>query len=171
MSRIDKFIEQCFDGVRRDPRYRPIIDRAKQAAVQPGATSDQVLAAAVNAARDQFQPQGADAVRMAALNAAMAARIEKPFGLADLPAGADKTEHFLVSALISLGATRAIDTVLPRSWAAWAGEQVSRGVGVLKEIVDLVTHADFSKQDIVADFKGAAIAPRLPVQPRFEVKP
>jgi hypothetical protein len=172
MSRIDSYIEHRFDGIRQDARYRPIIERAKQAASAPGATTDSVLASAVSGARDQFKGAGADELRQAALASTMAARIESPFGLANLPGGTDKTEHFLVSAMVGLKATRVFDAVLPRGAAAWLGEHVSKAVGVAKEVFDFVTHSDFGKADIQADFLGAEIGPRLNVAgvaPRFKV--
>ncbi|MDB5099252.1 MAG: hypothetical protein JWM80_3673 [Cyanobacteria bacterium RYN_339] len=174
MSRIDSYIEHRFDGVRQDARYRPIIDRAKQAATAQGATTDSVLAAAVSVARDQFQGSTDDSLREAALASAMAARIESPFGLSDLPAGTDKTEHFLVSAMIGLKVTHALDHVLPRGIAAWLGEHAAKAVGVAKEGLDFVTHSDFGKTDITADFKGAELGPRFTVTrvaPRLKVTP
>lgn len=171
MSRIDSYIENRFTGVRQDERYRPIIERAKQAAGSTNATSDSVLAAAVATARDQFKGASDDTIREAALASTMAARIERPFGLANLPAGNDKTEHFLVSAMISLKVTHVLDAVLPRGAASWIGEHVSKAIGVAKEGLDFVTHSDFGKDDIVADFKGAEIGPRLGVRvaPRLKV--
>jgi len=101
----------------------------------------------------------------------MAARIETPFGLANLPAGTDKTEHFLVSAMIGLKVTHVLNHVMPRGLAAWLGEKASQAVGVAKEGLDYVTHADFSGEDIQADFKGAHTGPNLAVKlgPRLVV--
>jgi uncharacterized protein YfiM (DUF2279 family) len=171
MSRIDSYIENRFTGVRQDARYRPIIERAKQAAGTQGATTDSVLAAAVTVARDQFKGAKDDTIREAALASTMAARIETPFGLANLPAGNDKTEHFLVSAMIGLKVTHVLNHVMPRRAAAWLGEHFSKAIGVAKEGLDYVTHADFSGEDIKADFKGAETGPRLNVRtaPRIKV--
>lgn len=174
MSRLDSFIEKRCSGISRDVRYRPIIDRAKAAAQCPGATTESVLQASVCAARDQFGAASTDEIRLAALKGAMAARVEKPFGLSDLPEGKDKSEHFLMSALIGTEISKAFKHVMPSAWAVWCGEQTSKAVGVAKECLDLITHQDFSRADIQADFKGAKVGPRLSVNAppsRFKVTP
>jgi hypothetical protein len=73
--------------------------------------------------------------------------------------------------MISLKVTHVLDAVLPRGAASWIGEHVSKAIGVAKEGLDFVTHSDFGKDDIVADFKGAEIGPRLGVRvaPRLKV--
>lgn len=158
MSSINNFLEGRFNAIRKDAHYRPIIDQVKQQA-RPGASTDQVLKAAVCATKDQFKREGkaADArtIREQAFLAAAAAAMEKPMTLSDLPEGEDKTKHFLTSGFLSLTVAKWADKLLPRGLAEKIGTGVSIGLGWVKEVYDQFFGTGYSKEDLKADVAGA----------------
>lgn len=169
MSKLNQALENRLSQVRQDARYRPMIDAVK--AERPaGLTSDQLLDTAVRATVDEFKRSGrplkADAVREAALLAATAAAVEAPVELADLPAGTDKTQHFLASAYLSLKATVAFDKVLPRRWAESLGTAASVTLGWVKELYDAAFATGYNREDLKADVAGAKRPYQLSVETR-----
>lgn len=166
MSKINQILEGRFNAVRQDATYRPAIDRVKQAA-KPGVTSDEILNVAVAATVDSFKRQGRkldkNDVREAAFLAAAAASMEQPFELKDLPAGNDKTKHFLTSGFLSLKLADAADVLLPRRAAEWVGEKLTMGLGWAKEVYDMAFATGYNTDDLKADFAGARRPARVAV--------
>lgn len=158
MSSINNFLEGRFNAVRRDASYRPVIDKVK-AEAKNGASSHDVLNVAMSATVDQFKRQGkkldAHAVREAAFLAAAAASIEQPFEMKDMPAGDDKTKHFLTSGFLSVTVAKWADKVLPRGLAEKIGIGASAGLGWAKEVYDKFFGTGYNKDDLKADFAGA----------------
>lgn len=158
MSSINRYIERRFEGVRQDAHYRPIIDQVK-ASARPGATSDQVLEAAVCATKDQFKREGKMAsdhlVREQAFLAAAAASMEQSMTLSDLPEGDDKTKHFMTSGFLSLTVSKWADKLLPRGLAEKIGVGVSFGIGWAKEVYDHFFATGYNRDDLKADMAGA----------------
>ena len=158
MSMINRKLESRFEAVRKDAHYRPIIDQVK-AKAGTGASSDQLLKAAVCATRDQFKREGKTAgdhtLREQAFLAAAAASMEKPMTLSDLPEGEDKTKHFLTSGFLSLTIAKWADKVLPRGLAEKVGTAGSIALGWGKEVYDKFFATGYNREDLQADIAGA----------------
>lgn len=158
-QKLDAWLTSRFQGVAQDPALRASIEAVKQKAATGQASSGDVLNLAWRESAASFAKQGqvvgSEAIRGRAIAIANVAGMESPFLMSDLPQGHDKTHHFLVSAWLSQKLTASADRWLPRFAAEWVGLGVTKTVGVLKEFVDLFTGGSSSREDIVADFKGA----------------
>lgn len=158
MSRINTMIENRLRAVREDARFRPIIDQVKAAATGTP-HSDALLAVALTASRDQFTREGktpdAYEVRERAFISAAAASTEQRFTLSDLAPGADKTQHFFTSGMISLKVAEVTDKLLPRVVAEKLGVGASVTIGFFKEVYDQFFATGFNKGDLSADVAGA----------------
>ncbi|MEB3198605.1 MAG: hypothetical protein VKP62_15515 [Candidatus Sericytochromatia bacterium] len=166
MSSLNHRLESQLKSVGQDPTLRPALAQVIKVKQTPGVTSVRVYEAALDAARDTFavSTPHPDLVRERALLIASAAAAETSVSLADLPAGADKSRHCFLSAYMSLKLARIADGVLPRALAERVGVWGSMGIGLLKELYDMVFATGFSRADLVADLAGARLpfqAPRL----------
>lgn len=166
MSWINDQIETRLRTVRQDARMRPIIDQVK-ATGRAGCSADDVLAVAARAAYDSFVRAGerpsVERLRERAFLAAAAASAEQGIVLCDIPPGADKTQHFFVSGMISLKVAEIADKVLPRRAAERLGIGASVLVGWFKELHDQLFASGYNREDLQADVAGAKKPFSLPV--------
>lgn len=159
MSLINRMQEDRLRRVGQDPHYRPIVS-AVEAAQHDGASSGEVLGAALRATRDQYVKEGRtldrEDVRHDAFLAAGVGAVEAPYQLSDLPAGTDKTKHFMVSAEIASRIDQGLEAlrIVPQPARKAIAVGITTGLGFLKEVLD-VFGSGFNRQDLKADLAGA----------------
>lgn len=159
MSLINRLQEDRLRRIGQDPHFRPVIDAVKSVQ-RDGVASDTVLGTALRATHDQYVKEGRaldpENVRHDAFMAASVGSVERPYQLSDMPAGADKTKHFLVSGELASGIDRTLDDlkVVPRPARKAIAIGVTTSLGFLKEVLDLFT-TGFNRQDLQADVAGA----------------
>lgn len=159
MSWINDLLEKPLRKRLTDPHFKPAV-LAAEAAKHDGATTAEVLEAALTATRDTYvregRPLDAKDIRVDAFKATGAAAMEKPFQAGDLPTGTDKAQHFFVSGEIAGRIENALSW-LPFGLSVPIARGLTKSVGFMKEVIDLTT-SGFSREDLKADYAGIEFA-------------
>ncbi len=159
MSLINRLQEDHLRRVGQNPHFRPVVDQVK-AAQHDGVSSNEVLETALKATRDQYVKEGRrldpENLRNDAFMAATVASVEAPYQLSDMPAGTDKTKHYMQSGQIASRIDRTLDDlkIVPEGARKAIAVGVTTGLGFLKEVLD-VFGTGFNREDLQADVAGA----------------